>query len=216
MGEFMQVRKIVLGYVVVSLLAGCSMFASKEVDYEAGAVKVQPLEVPPNLVKPETDPRYAIPGKDGEKVAKYSEYNKQQREQPCLAPEDTPPVKAAPAAQLQTRNGMKVIQIGEPFDRSWRKIGLALDRAKISVSDRDRSKGIFFISVPDAADKQKASSYQVLVRETGEGSEASVTKADGKGDVATDKLVETLFSNLEDRSASAGKPANGNAVRPAR
>lgn len=216
MGEFMQVRKIVLGYVAVSLLAGCSMFASKEVDYEAGAVKVQPLEVPPNLVKPETDPRYAIPGKEGEKVAKYSEYNKQQKEQPCLAPEDTPPAKAAPAARLHEGNGAKVIQFGEPFDRSWRKIGLALDRARIKVTDKDRSKGIYFISVPDTEDKQKTSSYQVLVRETGEGSETSVIKADGKGDATTGKLVETLFSNLEEKAASAGKPANGNAVRPAR
>lgn len=212
MGEYMQVRKIVSGLLAMSILAGCSVFTSKEVDYQAGAVKVPPLEVPPNLVKPETDSRYAIPGKDGEQVAKYSDYSKQQKEQPCVAPEVMPPAKAAPApaARLLERNGMKVIQLGEPFDRSWRKIGLALDRAKIMVSDKDRSKGIYFISVADAADRQKTTDYKVIVRETSEGSETGVVKTDGKGDAATDKMAETLFRNLED------KPAKGDAVRPAR
>ena len=203
MGAVMQVRQIVLGFVAVSMLAGCSSFTeSRQVDYQAGAVKVPPLEVPPDLIGPETDQRYVIPGTDGEKVARYSEYSKQKTEQPCLAPEVAPAVKSAPvpAASLQERNGAKNILIAEPFDRSWRKIGLALDRARIKVKDKDRSKGIYFVSVVNESDKSTRSDYQVVVRETKAGSETAVVNADGKGDAGAEKLVETLFRNLDEKA----------------
>lgn len=208
MGAVMQVRQIVLGFVAATLVAGCSSFTeSRQVDYQAGAVKVPPLEVPPDLISPETDQRYVIPGTDGEKVASYSEYNKQKTEQPCVAPETPAPAKAASAAvaRLQERDGNKSILIPEPFDRSWRKIGLALERARIKETDKDRNKGIYYVSVPDAVDKNKTSDYQVIVRETAGTSETTVVKADGKGDAGAGKLVETLFLNLEEKAPAANK-----------
>jgi outer membrane protein assembly factor BamC len=199
----MQVRKIVLGFVAVSMLAGCSSFTeSRQVDYKAGAVRAKPLEAPPDLIAPETDQRYTIPGTDGEQAASYSEYSKQKTEQPCIAPEAAPAAKTAsvPAARLLEHDGVKSILIAEPFDRSWRKIGLALDRARIKVKDKDRSKGTYFVPVVAESDKDKTSDYQVVVRETRAGSETSVVKADGKGDAAAAKLLETLFRNLEEKA----------------
>jgi outer membrane protein assembly factor BamC len=37
------------------------------------------------------------------------------------------------------------LQILETFDRSWRRVGLALDRSGFAVEDRDRSKGLYYV-----------------------------------------------------------------------
>jgi outer membrane protein assembly factor BamC len=192
----MQVRNIVLGFAALSLLAGCSIFDRKQVDYKAGAVETRPLEVPPDLTVPESEQRYTIPGTDGAKVASYSEYTRK-AEQPCVAPASAPaaaaPLPAAPT--LQERNGAKSILLGEPFDRSWRKVGLALERAGIVATDIDRSKGIYFI-VAAGPDKQKRD-RRIVVREVAGGSEVTVVDADGKSDAETARVVETLYQNLE-------------------
>jgi len=50
------------------------------------------------------------------------------------------------------------IEIDEPFDRAWRRVGLALDRGGFTVEDRDRSKGLYFVRYldPDYVAKKKA------------------------------------------------------------
>jgi outer membrane protein assembly factor BamC len=50
------------------------------------------------------------------------------------------------------------LEIDEAFDRSWRRIGLALDRGGFTVEDRDRSKGLYFVRYldPDLEAKRKA------------------------------------------------------------
>lgn len=42
-------------------------------------------------------------------------------------------------------DGKRAIQLEEGFDRAWRRVGLALERAGYSISDRDRSLGIYYI-----------------------------------------------------------------------
>jgi outer membrane protein assembly factor BamC len=41
------------------------------------------------------------------------------------------------------------IQIDDPFDRSWRRLGQALDRSGFTVEDRDRSQGTYFVRYID-------------------------------------------------------------------
>lgn len=201
MGAVMQVRNIVLGLAAVSLLAGCSIFDRKQVDYKAGAIQTQPLEVPPDLTVPESEQRYTIPGTDGAKVASYSEYTRKTAEQqPCVAPASAPVVATpAPAAgaRIQESNGAKSILLGEPFDRSWRKVGLALERARIVATDKDRSKGIYFIAAAPGKDKRKQPDLQIVVREHAGNSEVTVVDADGKSSAETARLVETLYQNLD-------------------
>jgi outer membrane protein assembly factor BamC len=43
------------------------------------------------------------------------------------------------------------LQVDEPFDRAWRRVGLALDRAGFTVEDRDRAVGVYFVRYVDAA-----------------------------------------------------------------
>lgn len=214
----MKPRNIVLGLVAAVLLAGCgALFDRKQADYKAGAIQTPPLEVPPDLTVPETEQRYTVPGTDGEKVARYSEYTRQKTEQPCAAPAEMPAAAgAAPAARLKDGNGNKRILLDEPFDRSWRRIGLALDQARIAVTDKDRSKGIYFITVATDKDKNKAADYQVIVRETKEGSEAAVVNAEGKSDAEAARLVETVYRSLEAKMPLSGGQPAGDAVRPPR
>ena len=55
---------------------------------------------------------------------------------------------AAPArARLRTEPG--TMEVDEPFDRAWRRVGLALDRSGYSVEDRDRSAGLFYVRYVD-------------------------------------------------------------------
>ncbi len=47
--------------------------------------------------------------------------------------------------------------VREAFDRSWRRVGLALDRVGFTVEDRNRLEGIYFVRYIDPdADKKKA------------------------------------------------------------
>lgn len=41
------------------------------------------------------------------------------------------------------------VAIDEPFDRAWRRVGLALDRGGFTVEDRDRTKGVYFVRYLD-------------------------------------------------------------------
>ena len=218
----MKLRNIVFGFTAISLLAGCSIFDRKQVDVQAGAVKVQPLEVPPDLTVPETEQRYTIPGTEGEKVASFSEYAKRKEEQPCVAPASAPavanPAAQTPPAKLQESNGTKSILLGEPFDRSWRRVGLALDHAKLVISDKDRSKGIYFVAPAPGKDskdgKKKLPDYQVVVREKAEGSEVTVVDQSGKSDTETARLIDVVYQNLDKNdSGDQRRPSGGDAVR---
>lgn len=57
------------------------------------------------------------------------------------------PATAARAAYDRAKGGPLVVN--EPFDRAWRRVGLALDRTGFTVEDRDRSKGLFFVRYID-------------------------------------------------------------------
>ena len=201
MGVFMLSRNVVLGFVALIALAGCSTIAEKrQVDYKAGAVQTQPLEVPPDLTVPETEQRYTIPGTDGEKVASYSEYTQQKTEQPCVAAPNTPaPATTAvplPLAQLREVNGVKSILLAEPFDRCWRRAGLAMDAAGIVATDKDRAKGIYFIPAL-VKSKKKLKDYQITVRDTAQGCEIAVNKGDGERNPETVRLTETLYEKFD-------------------
>ncbi|HUL68382.1 MAG TPA: outer membrane protein assembly factor BamC, partial [Burkholderiaceae bacterium] len=41
------------------------------------------------------------------------------------------------------------VSINEPFDRAWRRVGLALDRGGFTVEDRDRTRGLYYVRYID-------------------------------------------------------------------
>ncbi len=56
---------------------------------------------------------------------------------------------AARAAIQQGIGGFETLEVFEPFDRTWRRVGLALDRVGFTVEDRDRQKGQYFVRYAD-------------------------------------------------------------------
>jgi outer membrane protein assembly factor BamC len=53
------------------------------------------------------------------------------------------------ASLKKSANGAEVLEVFEPFDRTWRRVGLALDRVGFTVEDRDRAKGLYFVRYAD-------------------------------------------------------------------
>jgi len=52
-------------------------------------------------------------------------------------------------------NGEEMLEVLEPFDRAWRRVGLALDRVGFTVEDRDRQKGVYFVRYADPQGQKK-------------------------------------------------------------
>lgn len=125
----------------------------------------------------------------------------------------------AERAKLQNpRDGAGMLDLDEPFDRAWRRVGLALDRVGFTVEDRDRSKGYYFVRYVDPKDDAqdtakkdtgvlsrlifwkpgksdvKAEQYRVLVRDNREASQVQVQDKDGKLDTSeTGRKILTLL-----------------------
>ncbi len=61
------------------------------------------------------------------------------------------------AKLTRAANGAGALTLQEPFDRAWRRVGLALDRVGFTVEDRDRSQGMYFVRYidPEADQKKK-------------------------------------------------------------
>jgi uncharacterized lipoprotein len=92
-----------------------------------------------------------------------------------------------------------------------------LDHARLVTTDKDRSKGIYFVAAAPDKDKKKQPDYQVIVRESGTGSEVTVVDQNGKSDAETTRLVEVVFQNLDKNNrGDEPRPPRGDAVRPPR
>lgn len=107
---------------------------------------------------------------------------------------------AAQPQRAQIRKGVsgELLEVYEPFDRAWRRVGLALDRVGFTVEDRDRQKGLYFVRYadPEAGTDQRGffarvfgsnrqlatAQYRVQVRPAGESSQVNVLNKDGAAD----------------------------------
>jgi len=68
-------------------------------------------------------------------------------------------VTELPSVSHLVKDGAQThLEVEEPFDRAWRRVGLALDRGGFTVEDRDRSKGLYFVRYldPDYVAKKRA------------------------------------------------------------
>ena len=120
---------------------------------------------------------------------------------------------ATVSAKLQAQtNGSKVILLSEPFDRSWRRVGLALEHAGFVVDDKNRANGVYFVRVDEksTADKDnrtlldkiafwrkdesvKSSRYEVTVRENNSGCEVAANNGKGDSNATSQKIIDALF-----------------------
>jgi outer membrane protein assembly factor BamC len=58
-------------------------------------------------------------------------------------------------------DGAPQLVVDDPFDRAWRRVGLALDRIGFTVVDRDRNQGLYFVRFadPDSRDPRKPDGF---------------------------------------------------------
>lgn len=71
---------------------------------------------------------------------------------------------ASPAVErAKLTSGNSGLELQEPFDRAWRRVGLALDRVGFTVEDRDRSQGIYYVRYVDPdSDAKKGGEKGIL------------------------------------------------------
>jgi len=124
------------------------------------------------------------------------------------------------AKLLPDSGGLEVL---EPFDRGWRRVGLALDRVGFTVEDRDRSKGIYFVRYVDPeidnrkqgedegffsklafwrdskVDANKMPKFRIQVKAMGDASVVQVLTADGGIDQSDTgkKILRLLHEQLK-------------------
>ena len=128
----------------------------------------------------------------------------------------------------EASDGSSIIVVGDAFDRAWRRIGLAIERAGLSIEDKDRAKGIYFLRPPKAESgwldkmqfwkdsKNTNMRYRVNIRDGGMGCEVSVTDQNGASDNASKEIVEVIYKNIsQGQSGSVSAPISSvNATGP--
>ncbi len=125
-------------------------------------------------------------------------------------------VAAAPQVERAriTRAGDRLLlNVQDDLDRSWRRVGLSLDRIGFTVEDRDRSKGIYYVRYIDpdkegqkpgffsrmfgAKEKAPQEQYQILLKPADGGTDVAVLDKDGAPDKS--KIGERILSLLHEQ-----------------
>lgn len=124
-----------------------------------------------------------------------------------------------PAASLtRGADGAALLNLPEPFDRAWRRVGLALDRVGFVVEDRDRAAGEYFVRYADPEagakrqgmlsrlafwrsddDKLKAQRYRVRLAESASATRVTVLQEDGRSPAGEtgNRILNLLYEQLK-------------------
>lgn len=57
--------------------------------------------------------------------------------------------EAKDRARIFEKEGTNMLQVAEGFARTWRRVGIALDRIGLLVDDRNRSGGLYYLRITD-------------------------------------------------------------------
>jgi len=124
------------------------------------------------------------------------------------------PVNVTVKASLVKDGATSRVDVEESFDRTWRRVGLALDRVGFTVEDRDRNTGIYFVRYVNqdevknegffsklfSFDKDaEAKRYRILVKGEANVTHITVQNNDGAKEVsaASDKILNLLLEQLK-------------------
>ncbi|MFT4064029.1 outer membrane protein assembly factor BamC [Paraburkholderia sp.] len=67
-----------------------------------------------------------------------------------------PPMPDSDTSGTPAQFSSTELTLGEPYDRAWLRVGLALDRSNFTVNDRDASRGLYFVRYVDPKDMTSA------------------------------------------------------------
>ena len=123
---------------------------------------------------------------------------------------------AAPVARVASVPATAAMDLDEPFERAWRRVGLSLDRSGFTVEDRDRTAGLYFVRYVDpkfagkeepnffsklfsgGQDGAKPQRFRVLVKAEGAKSQVTVQNNLGAPDdsAAARQIIGRLIDDL--------------------
>jgi outer membrane protein assembly factor BamC len=130
-------------------------------------------------------------------------------------------VSIDPQAKLIRGTDSGLLSLVDPFDRAWRRVGLALDRVGFTVEDRDRSQGVYFVRYIDpdtdvkttestswlaklkfwdnSAKVQSKEQYKVVVREAANATEVRIYEKGGsvQKSETIDRILTLLLEQLK-------------------
>lgn len=127
---------------------------------------------------------------------------------PATSPATDIAAEPAGSSSLREVSGNTVIVVNDAFDRTWRKVGLALESARLVVEDKDREKGVYYLGPikieTDWLDALKfwksnedtARHYRVFVKDGGTSCVVSITDQNGASNKASKEMLEAIFKNI--------------------
>lgn len=178
--------KFLQGVIVTVCLmsvVGCGLLSVKDIDYRSGSEYVPALEVPPGMTLPPSIDTYKVP-------------------QPASAPLE---IVESDVVKKVGENGVNTLLVKDGYDKTWRRVGLAIEALKLEVADMDRSKGIYYLAaikvgaslvLPKEA-SDTPTTYRVLVQQDKAFCSVLVTAADGISDDSSKAILDALYSNIQ-------------------
>jgi outer membrane protein assembly factor BamC len=115
---------------------------------------------------------------------------------------------AGTATLREVSAGNVIIVMNDPFDRAWRKVGLAIGSSGLEVEDKNRDKGIYYLRPVKIergwwenlkfwqASTDAKKHYRVSVKDGGMACEVSVIDQDGASSNVTKQMIETIYKNI--------------------
>ena len=120
----------------------------------------------------------------------------------------TAPEPTGTASLREISGGNLVIVVNDAFDRSWRRVGLAIESAGLGVEDKDREKGTYFLSPIKIQSgwfdklkfwkktEQSGKNYRVNVKVVGAACEVSVSDQDGENSKVSKQMTEAIYKYI--------------------
>lgn len=158
-------------------------------------------------VKTKWIPRDSDPELEIEMLMRFMAYRGMDEK---LAKETIASTKIEQRTELLKQDDIHVLKVTEIFARTWRHVGIALDRMGVAIEDRNRSAGIYYIKLPETfeipdsgffSSSKKPSSYDYLLSVVDKGDTTEVlVKARGEVGqdlpIVTKKILTDIQSNI--------------------
>jgi len=131
----------------------------------------------------------------------------------ALAEENIAATKKRRVAEVKVVGDKRTFIINAPFARGWRHVGIALDRLGYLVEDKNRSAGVYYISLPETfvipkesglfgsiftsnTETPKHLKYLIILEDNGE---STNVKIKSNGDVTDDfpRVEKKVFDDLQ-------------------
>lgn len=194
--------------LVVSAASGCSWLPDSSLNYRNAQV-LEPIQVPEDGVFIGEQPLYSVPRQDERLVGRGEDEKRFDVPKPpqlvVLGSDDEeeaqqPAPKDASSKAILARdgNGYPIIMMSTRFAWAWEYVGDALGNTDLTISDRDREVGIYYLKVPERY-TLGAKTAQLKLSHTTNGIQVAVLNEEGTALVEKtpgQAILERIFEEL--------------------